>query len=182
MARISLDPPRSLLTRIARWYSTRTYGAPLEPGLAAAHNRKVLLTYVRFERSLEHWDALDPALKNLAVMAAAHRIGCSWCTDFGYWQFALAGIDERKLRDVPRWRDSELFTDTERMVMAYAEAMSGEVAEVDDDLVARLLDRLGESALVELTMMIAVENQRSRFNSALGLTSQGFRDRCELPA
>jgi len=31
-------------------------------------------------------------------------------------------------------------------------------------------------------MMIAVENQRSRFNSALGLTSQGFSDRCEVPA
>jgi hypothetical protein len=28
--------------------------------------------------------------------------------------------------------------------------------------------------------MIAVENQRSRFNTALGLTSQGFSDRCEL--
>jgi hypothetical protein len=31
-------------------------------------------------------------------------------------------------------------------------------------------------------MMIAVENQRSRFNSALGLHSQGFKDRCEIPA
>jgi hypothetical protein len=30
-------------------------------------------------------------------------------------------------------------------------------------------------------MMIAVENQRSRFNSALGLTSQGFTDRCKTP-
>lgn len=37
------------------------------------------------------------------------------------------------------------------------------------------------AALVELTMMVAVENQRSRFNSALGLTSQGFRHRCEVP-
>jgi hypothetical protein len=30
-------------------------------------------------------------------------------------------------------------------------------------------------------MMVAVENTRSRFNSALGLTSQGFKDRCEIP-
>jgi hypothetical protein len=27
-----------------------------------------------------------------------------------------------------------------------------------------------------------VENVRSRFNSALGLTSQGFTDRCAIPA
>jgi hypothetical protein len=31
-------------------------------------------------------------------------------------------------------------------------------------------------------MMVAVENVRSRFNSSLGLTSQGFTDRCEIPA
>jgi hypothetical protein len=28
---------------------------------------------------------------------------------------------------------------------------------------------------------VAVENERSRFNSALGLSSQGLSDRCELP-
>ena len=30
-------------------------------------------------------------------------------------------------------------------------------------------------------MMVAVENVRSRFNSSLGLTSQGFKDRCGSP-
>jgi hypothetical protein len=39
---------------------------------------------------------------------------------------------------------------------------------------------LGEDGLVELSMMVAVENERSRFNSALGLTSQGFKAQCEL--
>lgn len=31
-------------------------------------------------------------------------------------------------------------------------------------------------------MMIAVEYQRSRFNSALGLSSQAFKDRCSAAA
>jgi hypothetical protein len=43
----------------------------------------------------------------------------------------------------------------------------------------RLRTALGEAAFVELTTMVAVENTRSRTNSALGLTSQGFKDRCE---
>ena len=34
---------------------------------------------------------------------------------------------------------------------------------------------------VELTQMIALENMRSRFNSAAGLASQGYSDVCELP-
>jgi hypothetical protein len=49
-------------------------------------------------------------------------------------------------------------------------------------MVAGLRRRLDDAELVELTMMVAVENVRSRFNSALGLTSQGFTDRCEIPA
>lgn len=53
---------------------------------------------------------------------------------------------------------------------------------VGDELVARLRRRLDEAQLVELTMMVAVENLRSRPNAALGLTSQGCKDRCDVPA
>ena len=54
------------------------------------------------------------------------------------------------------------------------------VQPVTDELAEGLRVVLGDEAFVELTMMVAVENQRSRLNSALGLTSQGFKDRCEL--
>lgn len=182
MARISLDPPATALTRFARWYSRRSYGAELDPVLAAAHNPKVLRSYAAFERSVAKWDGLEPRLRLLAVMAAAHRIGCSWCSDFGYWLAVGEGIDEAEVREVPQWRESARFGELDRAVLAYAEDMSGEVAEVTDEQVAWLRERLGERSLVELTMMVAVENQRSRFNGALGLVSQGFKERCELAA
>jgi hypothetical protein len=63
--------------------------------------------------------------------------------------------------------------------MLYAEAMTMTPPLVTDDLVARLRQHLDEAQLVELTAIIAVENMRSRMNSALGLTAQGFTDRCE---
>ncbi|MFD5384454.1 hypothetical protein ACFWMG_05655, partial [Streptomyces sp. NPDC127074] len=83
MARISLAPPSTLLNRIGAWYSRRTYGKVLDPGLAVGHNGRVLLTYVRQERGAAKWNRLDRGLKHLAVMAAAARINCSWCMDFG---------------------------------------------------------------------------------------------------
>jgi alkylhydroperoxidase family enzyme len=86
------------------------------------------------------------------------------------------------MRDVPRWRDSDVYTDVERQVMAYAEAVTATPPTVTDEMVAGLRRHLDDAALVELTMMVAVENVRSRFNSSLGLTSQGFTDRCEIPA
>jgi alkylhydroperoxidase family enzyme len=86
------------------------------------------------------------------------------------------------MRDVPQWRDSDVYTDLERQVMAYAEAVTATPPAVTDEMVAGLRRQLDDAQLVELTMMVAVENIRSRFNSALGLTSQGFKDRCEIPA
>jgi len=181
MARIPLDPPRTPFYRLAEWYSRRTYGVVADPLAAMGHNLRVLLTDARFETSLGRWKRLDPTLKGLAEMASAVRIGCSWCVDFGYWVSSNDGVDPGKLRDVPRWRDSDVFTDRERQVMAYAEAATATPPEVTDEMVAGLRRQLDDAQLVELTMMIAVENVRSRFNSALGLTSQGFKDRCEVP-
>ena len=49
-------------------------------------------------------------------------------------------------------------------------------------LAERLRRTFAPDVLVELAGYIALENQRSGFNAALGLTSQGFSDRCEVPA
>jgi alkylhydroperoxidase family enzyme len=181
MARIPLDPPRTPFYRLAEWWSRRTYGAVLDPGAALAHNPRVLRSNLRHELSLARWDRLDPGLKHLAVMASAVTIGCSWCVDFGWWVSASDGVDPAKLRAVPHWRDSDVLTDLEKRVVGYAEAMSSTPPSVTDEMVADLRRDLDDAALVELTMMVAVENSRSRSNSALGLTSQGFRDRCEVP-
>jgi alkylhydroperoxidase family enzyme len=101
--------------------------------------------------------------------------------DFGYYAAHSAGLRVDKLREVPRWRESDAFTPLERLVMEYAEAMTVTPQEVTDELAAELRRHLSDDAFVELTMMIAVENERSRFNKALGLSSQGLSDRCELP-
>ncbi|QGV77554.1 carboxymuconolactone decarboxylase family protein [Streptomyces ficellus] len=180
MARISLTPPRTLLFRAVEWYAKRTYGMGLDPVRAAGHNGRVLRTTLRFELAVGRWNALDPTLKALAVMASAAEIGCSWCMDFGYWESTRHGVDPRKLRDLPVWRDSDAYTARERDVLEYSEAMTATPPAVEDDLAERLRKELGEAAFVELTAMVALENMRSRTNAALGLTSQGFKDRCEL--
>ncbi|GLW07517.1 hypothetical protein Misp01_26470 [Microtetraspora sp. NBRC 13810] len=182
MARISLDVPRGPLWRLAEWYSRHRYGAVLDPGRAYGHNTRVAVTYVRLEQRVAKWRAADPLLKHLAVMVSAVRIGCSWCVDFGHWEANELGLPADKVRLALDWRESpESFTELERLVMEYAEAMTETPPAVTDDMVTRLLDRLGEAAVVEITALVAVENLRSRVNSAFGLTSQGFSDRCAVP-
>jgi AhpD family alkylhydroperoxidase len=179
-ARVPLDTATGPFAKLMTWYSRRAYGDVLDNGLALLHNRRVLMSVVRFEKQVEKWNRLDPALKTLAEMGTAAMIGCSWCMDFGYWMGHRKGLDTAKLEEVPRWRESDAFTPLEHQVLAYAEAMTATPPEVTDEMTEELRTELGDDAFVELTMIIAVENERSRFNSALGLTSQGFKDQCEL--
>lgn len=182
MARISLNPRRTLLLRLVEWYSKRAYGKVLEPGRVLSHHPRVLRAYFALETRVGRWKALDPTLKSLAEMAAAAKIGCSWCMDFGYWLSDRYGLPLEKVSKVPAWREHrEVFTDVELRVMEYAEAMTETPPTVTDELAASLLSDLGETAFVELTMMVAVENLRSRMNSAAGLTSQGFSESCAIP-
>ena len=145
------------------------------------HHQAVMKDSMGIGRKVDGWRELPSDLASYAAMASAAAIGCSFCLDFNYFLAHNHGLDEAKVREVPRWRESDVFTDLERDVMAYAEAMTVTPPEVTDEMVAGLDRQLGHAAVVELTMMVAVENQRSRFNSAMGLASQGFSDVCERP-
>lgn len=167
----------AVMTRVAR----RMWGEVPDNAYVLWHNKPVLKAVFGFENKVQKWKALDPHLKAYAEMASAGVIGCSWCLDFGYFIAHTKGLDQAKVREVPRWRESDVFTDLEREVMEYAEAMTVTPPTVTDAMVARLDEQLGHAAVVELTMMVALENERSRFNSAMGLASQGYSDVCELP-
>ncbi|WP_134741133.1 carboxymuconolactone decarboxylase family protein [Nocardioides sp. 503] len=162
-------------------YARRAWGQVPDNAYVLWHHRKVLKAVFAFEGKVARWDELDPHLKSYAQLASAAVIGCSWCVDFGYFMGHTEGLDLAKLREVPRWRESSAFTEVERDVLEYAEAMSVTPLAVTDELTARLLDALGAPAVVELTQMVALENMRSRFNSAAGLQSQGYSDVCDLP-
>jgi AhpD family alkylhydroperoxidase len=180
-ARIPLEHPSTPLLRLARWWSTRRYGATLEPLLATMHNRRVLTSMGLLELTAPRWSSLDPDVRELAELAVSAQIGCSWCIDFGYFVSRNRGMDPAKLEGVGDWRASHAYTSLERQVLEYAEAMTTTPPTVTDEMVEALRRTLTDEQLVELTAMIALENLRSRTNSALGLTSQGFRDHCEVP-
>ena len=145
------------------------------------HNRPVLMGMTAMGRKVQKWDQLDPNLKSFAHMAVAAHVGCSFCLDFNYFHVHNEGLDELKASEVPRWRESAVFTPLERDVMGYAEAMSETPPQVSDELSARLLEQLGEAALVELTAVIGFANLAARVNIAMGIPSQEFSKVCAVP-
>lgn len=183
MSRIPMDiENRGLLGRAVAWYSRRQYGRVVAPAAVMAHHRGVLMATARLERTVQKkWTGLDRTLHCLATMAGAADIGCQWCMDFGYWMSVNEGVDRRKIEDVPRWRNSDAYTDVERQVLAYAEAMTATPPTVTDEMVAGLRTALGDRQVVELTALVALENYRSRINAAMDLTADGFKAECAVP-
>jgi alkylhydroperoxidase family enzyme len=176
--------PKAELTGIygalVKRMSRKLLGDVPEPVEVAWHNRKVRNFSLSLARKVQKWDQCDENLKSFAHMAVASLVGCSFCLDLGYFQAHNEGLDVTKAREVPRWRESDVFTPLERDVMEYAEAMTQTPPTVTDELSARLLEALGPAALVELTAFIALANLATRTNTAFGIQSQEFSAACDL--
>src|ERR1700734_1098261 len=160
--------------------SRKMFGEVPEPVGVAWNNRKALNLSFSIGRKMQKFDQCDENLKTFAHMAAAALIGCGFCLGFGYFQAHNEGLDVTKAREVPRWRESDVFTPLERDVMEYAEAMTITPPVVTDELSRRLLKALGPSALVELTTVIGLSNYMARGNTAFGVKSQEFSAACGL--
>ena len=71
MARISLDPPRTLSYRIGGWFLRRRFGEVLEPFRAMGHHPQMARAYGQLEQRAPRWRRVDVKLKDLADLAAA---------------------------------------------------------------------------------------------------------------
>jgi alkylhydroperoxidase family enzyme len=183
MAHVTLvQQPKGLLRRYAWRYSRKMFGKVVEPVQASAHHSGVLMASGALETVVaKRWTTLDPHLKWLALQATSTAIGCSWCVDYGYYEGVQTGVPIAKVRDVARWRDSDVYDDRERLVLEYADAVNSAPSMVTDDLAERLRRTFTEKERVELAGWVALENMRSRFNAGLGLRSEGFSDTCDVP-
>ena len=184
MARTSRIPAKQItgpLGALVKTISRKKLGSVPESLGVMWHSRPVLMTTAGAGRKAAKWKNCDNDLKSFAHMAVASYVGCSACLDFGYFTAANEGLDLAKASQVPRWRESDVFTPLERDVMAYAEAVSDTPPSVTDDQSARLLEQLGPAGLVELTAWIAFANLAARMNISLGIESEGLSKACSIP-
>jgi 4-carboxymuconolactone decarboxylase len=87
------------------------------------------------------------------------------------------------LESLNDYAQSSLFSETDKLVLAYADAMTRTPVEGSEEMFSALRAKFDEAQLVELTATIAWENYRARFNHAFGLEAEGFSEGafCALP-
>lgn len=161
------------------WHQRRKYGAVLDSAALWArsprHFLAVALLYGVIDRK---GSPLDPALRSLLTVRVSQINACPFCVDLNSATLLKRGVSEEKVAALGTWQQSSLFSEGERIALAYAEAITFPDAGVDDALMGRLKRQFDDDTIVELTALIAFQNLSSKFNSALAVPPQGF---CPIP-
>jgi AhpD family alkylhydroperoxidase len=148
-------------------------GSGLEPMEIWAHRPKMMIGMGKFNQAVRKGKSVDERLKNLVELKGAQMIGCEFCVDLGSQICRNCGCSDEELLALPRYRQSGLFTDREKLALDYTVAVMRTPVEVTDKLFAQMKEHFSDEQLVEITAHLMVVNL-DRFNAALGIGSAGF--------
>ncbi len=165
--------------RLFFWKQRLTYGKVLDPGLLWGRSPLVFtgvaLLYGAINRKRS---PIEPALRSLLTVCVSRINHCAFCVDINSETLLKRGVTEKKLTALAGWRNSDLFSQREKIALEYAEAVTYTEGEVTAELMKHLKTEFDEDAIAELTGLIAFQNLSSKFNSALDVPPQGF---CQVP-
>lgn len=144
---------------------------------------QLLVATSMYETALLCSNRLDPKLKELAELKVASLVTCEFCLDIGSALALRSGLTEQQIAELPRYRTSPAYTETEKLVIEYAEALTSVPVTDQEALRKRLLQHMSPTQVTELAATIAWENQRARLNQALGVRAAGMSDGavCAMP-
>jgi hypothetical protein len=84
-------------------------------------------------------------------------------------------LHRRELLALPRYRQSDLFTEREKLALDYTIAVMRTPVEVTDELFTQMTEHFSGEQLVEITALLTVVNI-DRFNAAFAIGSAGFSE------
>jgi AhpD family alkylhydroperoxidase len=150
-------------------------GSGIEPMEIWAHQPKMMFGMGKFNQAVRKGKSVDERLKNLVELKGAQMIGCEFCVDLGSQICRNSGFSDEELLALPRYRQSDLFTEREKLALDYTVAVMRTPVEVTDELFARMKEHFTDEQVVEITALLTVVNL-DRFNAAFGIGSAGFSE------
>lgn len=108
---------------------------------------------------------LSPAETELMKVRASQVNGCAFCLDMHSRESREAGIPQQKLDLLPAWRESTLYTERERAVLAVAEAATA--LPLEENLIADLEGaraELGDEAFAAAEWVAVLINTFNRIS------------------
>lgn len=176
-ARVSTPPdyPYSWYVRLILWLQRRKYGAELESARIWGRLSRAFLMLSLLYRCLDRpRSPLEPGLRALVQVRVSQINWCAFCVDLNSATALERHVAPEKLAALEDYERSSLFSERERAVLAYAEAVTDPARPVDNARFTRLRSHFSEQEAIEITALITFQNLSSKFNAALSVPAQGF--------
>lgn len=161
------------------WSQQRRYGKVLVPGKIWGRQPKLFATVAMLYGALDRKSSpLSPVLRSLITVRVSQINHCAFCVDINTATLIKRCGSGKLVEHLDDWRSSDCFSDEQRAVLEYVEAVTYTDGEVTTAMVEQLKCYFDDDGLVELTGLIAFQNLSSKFNAALDIPAEGF---CQIP-
>ena len=162
------DPDAQALFKELRARGT----APLNLHRVYGNAPKLARTSLAVAQALRYDAVVSRSDKELIILRATQLARGDY--PFGqHVRLAIScGITAEQIESLPRWRDSKLFSDRQRAVLAFADAMASPDG-VDDATFDAMKAFFTNQEIVELTMNAAFYSANSQISRTLRITAEG---------
>ena len=131
------------------------------------HSPALANAWFDLNQAVRYGTEIDGQCRELAVIRVAILNDVEYVQRAHGPAYALKeGLTPEQVSDIADWPASALFTDRQRALLAYTDAMTREI-DVPDTVFAQLRRHFSERQTVEITMLIGAYNMLTRFLKAL---------------
>ena len=139
------------------------------------HSPAVAGGWLNYLTSIRQLSTLPGDLRELVIMRVAVINGAPYEADQHAPIALKEGVSQAQLDALSAWEGSDLFSQSEKAVLAYTDAMTRHVQVPDAVFQAARAAMGSDKLMVELTATVAVYNMVSRFLEALQVHSHDHR-------
>lgn len=126
--------------------------------------------------------SLDPQLRELGQTRAGWIMGSQFVYSQHCKSCRALGMDEAKISAIAAWPASDLFSQLERAVLAYTDALALDRGRVHDDVFEVLTAHLSDREVIELTYVVSLYVMHAMMTNALRLEFDDIPERVvEVP-
>ncbi|RBL90660.1 carboxymuconolactone decarboxylase family protein [Chitinophaga flava] len=107
---------------------------------------------------------LDRKLMELVHYRISQINGCAYCLDMHHKDAIHLGETEQRLHSLPAWPECPYYTEEERAVLSYAEAVNS--GHVNDEVFNNLAAFYSKAKIADLTLLVASIGTWNKLNKA----------------
>ena len=112
---------------------------------------------------------IDHKMLDLIKIRASQVNGCAYCINMHTIDARKAGETEQRIYALNAWRETPYFTDAERALLAFTEAVTLIAHHIPDDVYTEMTKHFSELQTANIVMAIATINAWNRVGIATNL-------------